>query len=962
MGDDANWLLAGQLFGDRAVAEGRVSREQADECLEILRRLAESGATPLPPLSELLVRRGYLPSSDVDATVTPDSRPTAPADLPPEVVDSARIPGNRFGRYVRVARLGEGGMGEVWWAWDTGLHRWVALKLLKADRAELTDRFTREAQLAAKLSHPNIAAVYEVGQAEGRHFIAMQYVRGKTLSRLRDLPRREIVALVRDAARALHYAHEQGVVHRDIKPANLMVEEPQARLPSEALPAPGVDDGRRRRVFVMDFGLAKQTEVDSQSISGMVLGTPAYMPPEQAQGRVRAIDARSDVYALGATLYDLLSGSPPFRSSNVYELLAFVCDRDPAPLKGVDADLQTIVLKCLDKDPARRYRTAAELADELARWLAGEPITAHAPSIFYRARKFLARRRALVLSISAAVLATSAFLGYAAADYRARAEKEALGALCKRLDELPRTPEGSRRGLDLIASGLPRFRNTWDLWIRQGEFLERLGRHAESVDAYARAIEANPKLGWAHYRRGRVLMDRLDRRDEALAEFDRAIAVEPDNEYAHVGRARGAALRGDDAGALRLLDEAAKIASHVDDLHFLRGYVHARRDGPLQDFQEAIGDFTRAIELNPAHALAFMNRGAAKLKTGDSTGALGDMNESARLEPRYWAIYSNRAAVQAELGNMDEVIADCTRCLELNPRDVQSYALRGAALLKREDLAGARDDLSRAVELDRDHAGSWYNLGRVYARRRQLKDAEDAYTRALELRPHDADAYEGRAHVRAERGDLAGAVCDWTETLRVDPKRVGAVVNRGRDRRLLGDLDGAWADAQRAVELAPQDAKSHMLAGAILGLRGDFDRALAAFGRAAALKPDEPDTYHNRGNIFMHLKQWRDAVAEYDRAIALDARATGNFMKRGECRLRLQQYEEAQADFDKAIALEPGNPLAWFYRGSAAMFDGLIDRAIADFQRALEVAPRDWNRRDDCTKALEMARELRKGK
>jgi serine/threonine-protein kinase len=280
------------------------------------------------------------------------------ADLPPVV---AAAPADaRFGKFVRVVRLGVGAYGEVWKAWDTELSRWVALKFLKQEGGEELARFLREARTAASLSHANIAAIYEIGEAQGHHYIAMQFVDGRTLRGFPRGDRRRIVTIVRDAAIAIEAAHDRAIVHRDLKPDNLMVD------------AAG-------RVYVMDFGLARPVEKGSgMTASGMAVGTPAYMSPEQARGDVA--EERSDVYGLGATLYDLLAGRPPFDGANLVDLLMAVVEREPVAPRRLDPalepELETIVLKTLEKDPAKRYPSMRALRDDLDRWLRGEPIEA----------------------------------------------------------------------------------------------------------------------------------------------------------------------------------------------------------------------------------------------------------------------------------------------------------------------------------------------------------------------------------------------------------------------------------------------------------------------------------------------------------------------------------------------------------------------------------------------------------
>jgi len=362
------------LLGQLVVQQGLAKPEQVQECLNLLRQMAE----PRPRLADLLAQKGYLDLRKFDRTleISEGSAASAPAQPVPE--------GERFGKYVRTRKLGEGGMGEVWKAWDCELGRWVALKILKGSDAKEIARFRKEAQTAAGLDHPNITTIFEAGE----NYIAMQYVEGKTLDSVPRNDFKRIASLLRTAALAVHYAHEHHVIHRDIKPMNIMMDR----------------DGR---VFVMDFGLAKATSVDSSvSVSGSIVGTPSYMSPEQAKGT--AVDARTDVYSLGATLYDLLGERPPFRDSNVYEVLKKVVEDEPIPLSKthpwIDRDLETITMKCLEKDPARRYTTAREFAEDLGRYLAGDLIQARPVSRSERLRRTLRRHRAVVIPTVAAIL------------------------------------------------------------------------------------------------------------------------------------------------------------------------------------------------------------------------------------------------------------------------------------------------------------------------------------------------------------------------------------------------------------------------------------------------------------------------------------------------------------------------------------------------------------------------------
>jgi serine/threonine protein kinase len=268
-----------------------------------------------------------------------------------------------FGDYELRRELARGGMGVVYEARQVSLNRAVALKMILAGRlaGEVeVRRFYQEAEAAAGLDHPGIVPIFEVGQHEGQHYYAMGLVEGSSLAqRVAEgpLPPGQAAGLVRQAAEAVQYAHQRGVIHRDLKPANVLIDA----------------QGRPR---VTDFGLAKKLESDSSlTVTGSVMGTPSYMAPEQAAGHTAEIGPASDVYSLGAVLYCLLTGRPPFQASSAMDTLRQVIDNEPVPPRELNAtvprDLETVVLKCLQKDRHRRYVTAQALADDLGRWLRG---------------------------------------------------------------------------------------------------------------------------------------------------------------------------------------------------------------------------------------------------------------------------------------------------------------------------------------------------------------------------------------------------------------------------------------------------------------------------------------------------------------------------------------------------------------------------------------------------------------
>jgi eukaryotic-like serine/threonine-protein kinase len=313
------------------------------------------------------------------AALTPVGEPPVPPAIP---------------GYEVIEELGRGGMGVVYKARQLGLNRTVALKMVLAGAhadPELLARFRSEAEAGARLRHPNIVQIYEVGAAAGLPFLALEYVGGGSLARWlggTPLPPRAAAGLVETLARAVQTAHEQGIVHRDLKPANILLDGPGPRPTDPGTPK------------VADFGLAKLLdEEDSRTRTGAVLGTPSYMAPEQALGRTGDVGPAADVYALGAILYECLVGRPPFKAASAVETLEQVRSQEPVPPRrlqpAVPRDLDTVCLKCLSKEASRRYATAAELADDLARFGRGEPVRARPVGAGERVVKWVRRSPAV---------------------------------------------------------------------------------------------------------------------------------------------------------------------------------------------------------------------------------------------------------------------------------------------------------------------------------------------------------------------------------------------------------------------------------------------------------------------------------------------------------------------------------------------------------------------------------------
>lgn len=360
--------------------------DRADLRDELLRMLAndENSALDNSPVHQHMAVDDLTP-----ATVDLDPEQTAKTKRPPDTIEA--VPG-----YQLMDELGRGGMGVVFKAKQLSPERIVAVKMILSGQfasAQEIQRFRAEAEAAANLSHAGIVPIYEVGHHDGRHFFSMGYVEGRSLAdviREGGLSPDEIAELVLQIAQAMAHAHSVGIVHRDLKPSNILIDA----------------DGRPR---VTDFGLAKRMDGNSDmTYSGQILGSPGYMAPEQASGKNHLVDHATDIYGLGAILYALLTGKPPFSANNMLEAIDQICTVNPVPPRklnwSVPRALETICLKCLHKTPAARYRSMKEVASDLESFLRHEPIRAKPLGIGERIVYWARRKPGLASTLACVIL------------------------------------------------------------------------------------------------------------------------------------------------------------------------------------------------------------------------------------------------------------------------------------------------------------------------------------------------------------------------------------------------------------------------------------------------------------------------------------------------------------------------------------------------------------------------------
>lgn len=809
--------------------------------------------------------------------------------------------GRRLGDFEILSLIGRGGMGAVFLAKQVSLDRQVALKVVAGSGLagnRMLERFRREARALAKVTHPNIVPIYEVGEEGPYSYFAMEYVRGVSLdvvlnairksppSRragavMQDCLRREQLAasttgepakagagaevdadyiaaisrVVIRVARALDYGHQQGIIHRDVKPSNILI-------------------GPEGTPKLVDFGLARVQSQETITEAGEFFGTPNYVSPEHIRSP-EAVDGRSDVYSLAATYYECLTLRAPFEAGTVHETLNKILAQEAVSLKRscprLSTDLNTVVLHALEKSPPDRYQTAAEFADDIENVLEFRSIRAKRPSLTRRmchiARGNMAR---VLLAVSAVAVCSALGVGaFHTFKSRAHAEAEKL----YQIGLAKKTSENHREAIQWFDRAMEKDPRYIEAYLAAAECYRSLGDCNQAAVVCRKALQIDNNSWVAFYELGLAMMVAKDWGD-AKTPLERAIALRPEFTPAHASLA------------------ACCAATKDDDM--------------------AISEFRRAAELEPNN-------------------------------PQNGSLWIAVATLLAGSKKHEEAVVAYKQALETNPNLIRAYLGLGLSYAALRQFGEAEAALKKATTIAPDDPATHEQLGWFYAWAGQPLDAIDAYTSA--------------ARVSQRANDFDAALTHYGKALQIDPNTFLGLLGTAECHEGLGRYDQAVQFYARALHAIPQD---RMLRGlpvrtaefapridAGMGLCyskvGRNKEAEAAFLQAIELKPDFQVAYISLAYHYWAKEyRYQDAINCYQKALEIDPRDPTIHQGLGMCYYALYQYENATKSFEVYLGVAPDDESAWAFMASAYSQLGDFAKACGCQERAIKLAGVDY--------------------
>ena len=872
-----------------------------------------------------------------------------------ETIAEHDLVGQKLGDFEVLSLIGTGGMGAVFLAKQISLDREVALKVISdisGARSKSLERFKREAKVLAKISHPNIVAIYEVGEQGPYSYFAMEYVQGISLDKIltsirntrtndkaSDVMRECLKAqagiyddkpsgakdsngaeidtdyivtvskMIISMASALGYAHEKGILHRDVKPSNILIDS----------------NGTAKLV---DFGLAKAEMQQSITVTGEFFGTPSYVSPEQIR-KPEIVDCRSDVYSLAATYYECLTLHPPFEGDTVNETLTRVISREAVPPKKycsrLSTDLNIVLLHALEKPPEDRYQSVSDFSVDIQNVLDFKPITAKRPSITRRAYKALRRKPIRIALIIVAILV--GVLGYWVISYELesrtrRAAKELFDIAFSKM-----TVKSYAEALKLFHKALTKDKSYVDAYLGAADCQRLLRNYDEAIRLSREAISIDRNSAMAYYQLGTAFVGRKDF-EQAKNAFQKALSIDQNFSLARTGLALSYAKLGLDNEAV---EESRRLIA-IDPDHPAKKHVLfniANTLASLGKYNEAIEAYKEVLAIDTEDTNAYLGHGNCYALLGNETEAQNAFAKAASIEPE--SLQARSQLAEIHLKNGRPLLA------------VNVYRSAGEDCQRNKKYKEAIQFYNAALEIDPNNVLVLLGVGDCY---QALKNYEEAVIEFSKAATCDSDDLHMAALVYLKLGNCL------------------------REVGLDGDAEKAYL---QAIDINPDYYTAYFTLGAHYSAKGLYENAINIYKKAISINPTKLEGYRSLGNCYMSLTRYADAIEYYEEYLtndpnnhmvllstALCYKGLGNHVKTiellekvvriepwnaiaydslGLSYFALGRYYEAAGANNKSLAINPNNLSTWGCLGECYEKLGAFDQAIKSYEKCLGLQP-----------------------
>ncbi|MEK7482694.1 MAG: protein kinase [Planctomycetota bacterium] len=867
-----------------------------------------------------------------------------------------------FGHYQLLEELGRGAMGIVYKAYHPGLNRFFALKIMTSstENAKRMQRFFREIQVLAKLEHPGIVRIFDSGQEGETLYLVMELIEGIPLSKWlqEEHTLREKISFFQKLLESLHAAHIQGILHRDLKPDNIFVAK-------EAEPK------------IMDFGLARDLDWTQKeqklTQTGAILGTPAYMSPEQAKGETDQISARSDIYAIGVCLYEALTGRRPFVSKAISELFQQIITQEPLPPSkrkgGIHPDLDTIVLKALEKDPNQRYVSAQMFARDLDRFLSGYPIQSKSMQFNENLRKWYKRNQQrlffyglLSLLITFLILGglglhyfqrKTLFKNYfcqASNEYLQSQKKNSMGPSEKlyyllqafknlSLAQIVFSKEVSAESLkwkvgqDIVALTCEMGSYYFSDYISE-ELAPLTSVSEEEKQKLRESIQQkqefllNQHLHRFHYWKQQLIFKKNTfRTTEALFELSKMSEKEIiDLLLEELNEGTSYHLRNTPQNSEKTVWYHV-VASSLGRMN--NPYLGTELWKALKTFSEKLEAFPEMKkEWLLVQYMTTLSVALSNSKIPDFAPHFQEVRLKMGEETMFW-----RSTKQAFLKLL--------RLKTKKQKGAQTYQEHIEFVLNQiseKDYLGAIETSTQAIQLNSKPWEAYNSRGNVKSLIKDFAGAISDYNLALQWNPNSPILYDNRGRNRLESGDFSGAIQDLTLAIEADATYRSAYVRRGTAKIEIKDYEGAIQDLNVVIQMNPEDAEAYMYRGNAKQSKKDFAGAIADYTLAIQFESSLFQNYNNRGVAYMNNGDIDRAIDDFTTALEKSPQYEQAYFNRGNSKVLKKDISGAIQDFSEAIRLNPDYIEAYFNRGNYRLQQNQQTEAVADFQKFLELS------------------------